>query len=428
VLQPATVEVRQQSEKTPWTILIYMAADNDLESEAVHDMNELESIYEKNAPYSILVLLDRAEGYDGTNGNWKDTRLYEIKRDPNGFNGTIISKQLNCPDLDLYTENNTELNMADPNTLRNFLVFARREYSAEHYALIVWGHGTGWRSANSSAINSRAVAIDDYSDAYMDLPSLKNALTGFYADVIGFDTCFGAALETAYEVSQNAAWLVASPGIIPAAGWNYADIFSRFNNSLMSAENFANAVSYSFAEQYAFESAYSISKIFLPGIKLFAESFCAFSQRAAHEITSQALRNDVFTLLMDETNRENNVTYPSDLFFDCADAVANINTYMQAAPLNSDAKIAIQNAADNVSIALSSCVTTMRAGNSANPLVSVFFTALTAPGVCAASHSPAYVKDSGFLSQSAFVKETQGWTPTADTRGSLLDTLFYKTY
>jgi hypothetical protein len=108
--------------------------------------------------------------------------------------------------------------------------------------------------------------------------------------------------------------------------------------------------------------------------------------------------------------------------------VENINAYMQAALLDGAEKTAIQNAADNVSSALFSCITTMRAGNIASPSVSVFFIALAAPNVCAASHSSAYVKDGDFLNQSAFVKETQGWTPTADTRGSLLDTLFYKTY
>ena len=35
--------------------------------------------------------------------------------------------------------------MGNYNVLKNLINFAKSEYEAEQYALIIWGHGTGWR-------------------------------------------------------------------------------------------------------------------------------------------------------------------------------------------------------------------------------------------------------------------------------------------
>ena len=55
-----------------WTIAVYMAADNDLESAAIQDLNEMEASIENGV--TVVALLDRSDGYDGTNGNWDDSR------------------------------------------------------------------------------------------------------------------------------------------------------------------------------------------------------------------------------------------------------------------------------------------------------------------------------------------------------------------
>jgi len=148
-----------------WTFIVYMAADNDLESAAIADLNELEAIRNLDrAPITILVLLDRNPGYDMTNGNWSDTRLFEVKSDPAGLNSTIISTRLDCPQLGLCKDTETELNTADPLVLSRLIDFAKLAYPAAHYALFVWGHGTGWRGgagAETKPGPMKAVAFDD---------------------------------------------------------------------------------------------------------------------------------------------------------------------------------------------------------------------------------------------------------------------------
>jgi hypothetical protein len=421
-----TVHILGTPEVRPWTVLVYMAADNNLEAAALHDINEMESVLDKNAAYSVLVLLDRAEGWDGTNGNWEDTRLYEIKRDPGGYNGTIISKRLRCTDLDLTPESQTELDMADSNTLKGFLTFAAREYPSKHSALIIWGHGTGWRSAGTAENKTKAVAIDDKNNTYMNLPSLKHALGGMYFDVIGFDTCFGATFETAYELSDSAEYLAAPPGIIPTEGWDYAEIFSRFD-AAMTGENFCDEVLRSFKLQYSFDGAYAISKLYLPAIKSAAQAFCAFTQAFADAITTNAQRDEVDSLLKRDVKKECAPTYPSDLFLDARSLVSVLNDYAQnSLQMENDAKEQIMEAAAVALEAINAgVVQTIREGKTDSPSISVFFSGVIAPDVFSPMYSSAYIKDSGDISQSAFVKNTEGWTPTQNKRGSLLDKIFY---
>lgn len=106
--------------------MVYMAADNDLESAAIADLNEMEGVQLTDAPISIIAILDRHTAYDMTNGNWSDTRVFEVSSDPNGINATIVSSRLDCPDLGLSKESETELNMADPLVLARFMTFAQR--------------------------------------------------------------------------------------------------------------------------------------------------------------------------------------------------------------------------------------------------------------------------------------------------------------
>ena len=67
-------ESEPQTEMAKLTLMVYMAADNDLESYALSNLKDMEkAVYEK---MNVLVLLDRAEGYDQTDGDWTDTRLF----------------------------------------------------------------------------------------------------------------------------------------------------------------------------------------------------------------------------------------------------------------------------------------------------------------------------------------------------------------
>ena len=75
------------------TLVVYMACDNDLESYALQNLKQMEKT--EFSKINVLVLMDRSEGYDETDGNWTDTRLFEVVHDSLDT-ANVVSKRLDC--------------------------------------------------------------------------------------------------------------------------------------------------------------------------------------------------------------------------------------------------------------------------------------------------------------------------------------------
>jgi len=203
-----------------WTLLIYMAADNNLEPFAIQDINELERglwLIEQNtldpALVDILVLVDRAEGYSRAWGDWTDTRLIRIKPD----NSPAFASQTLAQNL--------EFNMGDPETLKAFIAAVTHLDDSEHSALILWNHGGGW----SNLAHDEATPGAEFD--YLRLQDLVTALeeassngTNSSFDLIGFDMCLMAQFATAASLKEHADVMVASQALEPGDGWPYAEV------------------------------------------------------------------------------------------------------------------------------------------------------------------------------------------------------------
>ncbi len=123
-----------------WTVLEYVGADNNLEDAMLNDINEFEIGGGSNPQIRLLALVDRSDEYDQSNGDWTDTRLYEIspdksKDDNSQFPPTVDSKEI--ADLG-------ELDTSYGNNLLDFIVWGVKSYPAQHYAIIINDHGGGW--------------------------------------------------------------------------------------------------------------------------------------------------------------------------------------------------------------------------------------------------------------------------------------------
>ena len=124
-----------------------------------------------------------------------------------------------------------QLNMGDAQTLTDFLSWGQENYSADRNMLILWDHGGG---------SARGVCFDEnYSFDALSLSELHTALaqarlkTRF--DMIGFDACLMASIETAAVVQNFAEYMVASEEIEPSGGWDYkalAESFAKETDSL----------------------------------------------------------------------------------------------------------------------------------------------------------------------------------------------------
>jgi hypothetical protein len=418
------------SENRKWTFIIYMAADNDLESAAIADLNELEAVSYGAAPISILALLDRNSGYDMTNGNWSDTRLFEIKPDPSGLSPTFQSTRIDCPELGLSKDSETELNTADQLVLSRLIDFAKRVYQAEHYALFIWGHGTGWRGGvnnNNLTEPVKAVAFDDTSRQYMSLSSFGRAVTGKGLSVIAFDTCYGALLEVAYQVRNDAELFVGSEGEIMSTGWDYTALFTGF----LSKENFSvsglgNAIQKQFSSQYASLSNATISQIQLPHVNDLFLHFNDFSCAVAEAITTETAKYAVLNQILNNVESYFFTSFPSDMYIDVFDFTKKISAIKGSITSDPGRQKAISDEAAKLEEALDMAVPSSWAKNGTSKKIGVHVIPLQSATVPAALHELAYVRGSMAIDKSAFVEDSEYWVPNFVPKSdSLLDKLFY---
>ena len=398
-----TASVADHSEKKKLTVMVYMAADNDLESYALQNLKSMEK--SDFCEINVLVLLDRAEGYDETNGNWTDTRLFEVTHDKSD-GSFIVSKRLNCAALGLSDQSETELDMANPLVLKTFIEFGKSYYTAEKYALIIWGHGTGWRFCSEPSV--RAVAIDDKTNSYISVYALGQALENLDLCVIGFDTCFGGAFENLYELKNCAEFTVACPGVTPGSGWNYKEMLEAVAAGDFSARSIADSM--------ALYSSSGTSVLVNNRFAQLMESFEAFSEQLSQTIITENDRQEVMDELFSIKSYSYS-QYPCDMYLDLK-ALAELYC---ASPDSS-----LSAAAVSLKASLEESVLGLEGRSSG---IGVHFIPMTSVHTAASGHSSDYIKSENKTNQCSFIKESRWWVPTeGGNSGSVLDKLFYSNF
>lgn len=206
-----------------WTVLVYLCADNNLDTMAMQDLNEMEITAplrsDANPAVTVLAQLDRNNSNTAV-GSWTDTRRYQIYRDTD--TKTFSSTRLDTTPLG-------ELNMGDWHTLHDFIVWGQQYAPAEHYLVVLWDHGSGWDAGNDYYPALGAIARDDGSSkmAIRDA-ELHEGLTGVAPiDVVLMDACLMSCLEVAYQIRNQAAYMVSSEEETPDEGYYYADMMSQ---------------------------------------------------------------------------------------------------------------------------------------------------------------------------------------------------------
>jgi hypothetical protein len=127
--------------------------------------------------------------------------------------------------------------------LRAFLLESIRDHPAEHYALVMWGHGQGWRPKKPPHAPFResafqgGLAFDASDDTVLDIPSLAEvlrdvsakALEGRAFDLVIGDACLMETLEIALELDGAAQYLIGSEQIEAYAGLPYDRLLPWFH-------------------------------------------------------------------------------------------------------------------------------------------------------------------------------------------------------
>lgn len=235
---------------TPWTVLVWMAGDNDLERFALQDLDEMKRVGSTGG-VNIVAQVDRMSD--------AGTRRYFLRRD------TSVAE-------DVVAELG-ETNTGDPGVAIDFFTWGLRQYPSSRVLAVIWNHGSGIDEADvyaraaargiviergagraragvvprahvramlasrhrralfsttiDQAMRDRGIAYDDTSRDFLDNAELKRVLlevkhaAGRPIDVLGLDACLMNMVEVACQLRTTARFIVGSEEVEPGDGWPY---------------------------------------------------------------------------------------------------------------------------------------------------------------------------------------------------------------
>lgn len=208
------------------TLMIYMCG-TDLESRSGMATNDLNEIKKASYGDNVNVIV-----YTGGCSAW---RTQGISANTNQIWRVTPGR------MEKLAEDGSKL-MTDPNTLSGFIRFCEKNYPANRRFLILWDHGGGSVSGFGYDEKNRAAGS-------MSLPGIKKALDdgGVKFEIIGFDACLMATVETALMTAEYADYLIASEETEPGVGWYYTPWLNELGkNTSMSSLDLGKSICDSF--------------------------------------------------------------------------------------------------------------------------------------------------------------------------------------
>jgi len=219
-------------DKKQWTIMVYMAGDNDLNEDMVKRLIEMRSIFDKPANRIRTQKIGLCAYFDGDNPMIV-TKQFNFTKGISGFSSGNLSRGNNS---------------ANPLTIKEFVSWCVniQGVTAENYALFLSGHGDGFQQTS--------FLKDTGSSEFMTIKGLKKILGEINAEILhsqklnllGFDSCVMNTIEVANEFKDVAELIVGSQGYLPTTGWSYENIVNNLisldSQSKIGKEDIAAAV------------------------------------------------------------------------------------------------------------------------------------------------------------------------------------------
>jgi len=249
-----------------WTIMVFMNGKNNLSEYVIEDMNEMEKYgpteninivtqaarmkytapsyppggggyYDDYGPWgggpsvphpgwpnpmwpSQPPMMMKAGDRDAST-DWTGVRRYLVTAD--GDNASLSSTMLS----DLGT-----VDMGDYKQLVEFGKWAKQNYPARKYMLVVWNHGDGWRKKTPGQPALKGISYDDETGNGISTVNLGLAVREMGGvDIYASDACLMQMAEVAYELKDAAKITVGSEENEPGDGWAYDYFLSRVHSN-----------------------------------------------------------------------------------------------------------------------------------------------------------------------------------------------------
>jgi len=191
-----------------WTVMVFMNAKNNLDDSMLYgisgkwaqkDMKEMQKV---GTTGKVNVLLEYGMSGQGS----KRVRVEKdgetlFSADPNG-------------------------DMGDYKRVIDFVKWAKTEYPAKRYMLVLWNHGLGWidpvmhNVVDGTVPTAKGILFDDETKNYVRTRQLGEILRqAGYVDVFVQNACLQQMAEIGYEIKDGAGLMVGSEETMLAYGY-----------------------------------------------------------------------------------------------------------------------------------------------------------------------------------------------------------------
>lgn len=225
------------------TVIVYMAASNNLEEYAKKNINQMEEGL-KEAGYNLLVYLNTKSG---------PPEVLKISHDTN--------PEINSEAVITYPNQNS----SDPQVLKKVLTDIKERYPSDSYGLILWSHASSWMPPGS---RPTTLSFGEDGGEEMDLLDLEEALPGRFEYIV-FDACSMASVEVVYQLKEKTDYILASPTETLASGMPYHIVIPHFFEGKAGLEQVADKYVDYYSQQDGLRRSATVSLIDtreLPGL------------------------------------------------------------------------------------------------------------------------------------------------------------------
>ncbi len=276
-----------------WTVMVYMAGDNSLDSAGVADLTEMKKVGSTDS-VNVIAQFDR-QGKDVA------TNRYYVRKGGPLKNDVVAGLG--------------ETNTGDPGVLEDFIRWGIENYPARHCLLVVWNHGNGWNDENvyrvatkalnmdiwrrgvmlsggvsrakgetkaavsmrrirvvggkkfrralfstsiAKAVTTRGIAYDDDAQDFLDNIEMKRLLLSAKKrlkrkiDILGMDACLMSMAEVNYQLRDSVLLTVGSEEVEPGDGWPYDRILDELvRKPTMMPQELAALIVEKYVDSYA---------------------------------------------------------------------------------------------------------------------------------------------------------------------------------
>ena len=224
----------QSGDAGSWAFYVYMCG-SDLESEAGCATADLEEMMAVDLPENVKVIIQTGGASAWYNDFVEAGQLGRYLYDSNG-----MQELDQLPDA----------SMGASSTLADFLKFAYDAYPADRRGVIFWNHGGGsvLGVCSDEVFDGDILTLDEIYQAFSEASPVSEENPPF--EMVGFDACLMATVDTAYTLCDVSRYLVGSEEVEPGGGWFYEGWLSALaENPGMDGAQLGTVICDTYAEQ-----------------------------------------------------------------------------------------------------------------------------------------------------------------------------------